>query len=128
MIGFISANTSESGPCSPGLTVAELRVEVLIDGVQRVLLLAAMFSGSEDVPHTLVKEGILALQHTRKWVQMVDHIQRALPVVLPCRGQMGGGVPQSGPCADGAGGGQTHSRTGRWFLLSPTAAEPDPRR
>lgn len=48
------------------LTAAQLRVEVLVDGVERILLLAAMLPGSEDVPHTLVKEGVLALQHTRK--------------------------------------------------------------
>lgn len=45
------------------LTAAGLRVEVLIDGEQRILLLAAMFPGSQDVPHTLVQEGVLALGH-----------------------------------------------------------------
>lgn len=40
---------------------AVLRVEVFIDGVQRILLFAAMFPGSQDVPHALMQEGILAL-------------------------------------------------------------------
>lgn len=71
--------------------MAELRVEVLVDGVQRILLLAAMLSGSEDVPHTLVEEGVLALQHSRS-VQSADHSQRQLPVFLPRRGQMGTSV------------------------------------
>lgn len=39
---------------------------------------------------------------------------------------LGGGVPQSGPCAGGAAAGRTHSRTGQWFLWSPSAAELDP--
>lgn len=43
------------------LTAAVLRIEVLIDGVQKVLLLAAMLPGSQDVPNTLVQEGVLAL-------------------------------------------------------------------
>ena len=47
-----------------GLTAAVLGVEVFVDGVERVLLFAAMFPGSQDVPYTLVQEGILALQHT----------------------------------------------------------------
>lgn len=47
-----------------GLTAAVLGVKVLVDGVERVLLLAAMFPGSQDVTHTLVQEGILTLQHT----------------------------------------------------------------
>lgn len=45
------------------LTAAVLRVEVLVDGVQKVLLLAAMLPGSQDVPNTLVQEGVLALGH-----------------------------------------------------------------
>lgn len=45
------------------LTAAVLRVEVLVDGVQRILLLAAMLPGSQDVPDTLVQEGVLALRH-----------------------------------------------------------------
>lgn len=46
------------------LTATVLRVEVFVDGVERILLFAAMFSGSQDVPYTLVQEGILALKHT----------------------------------------------------------------
>lgn len=45
------------------LTAAVLRVEVFIDGVQRVLLLAAIFAGPQDVSNTLVQEGILTLEH-----------------------------------------------------------------
>lgn len=45
------------------LTAAVLRVEVLIDGVQRILLLAAMFPGLHNVPDTLVQEGVLALPY-----------------------------------------------------------------
>lgn len=45
------------------LTAAVLGVEVLVDGVQRVLLLAAMLPGSQNVPDTLVQEGVLALPH-----------------------------------------------------------------
>ena len=48
------------------LTAAVLRVEVFIDGVQRILLFAAMFPGSQDVPHALMQEGILALQNTQR--------------------------------------------------------------
>lgn len=33
---------------------AVLRVEVLVDGVKRILLLAAMLPGSQDVTHTLM--------------------------------------------------------------------------
>lgn len=40
---------------------AVLRVEVFVDGVERVLLFAAMLSGSQDIPNTLIQEGILAL-------------------------------------------------------------------
>lgn len=46
------------------LTAAVLGVKVFVDGVQRILLFTAMFPGSQDVPYTLVQEGILALQHT----------------------------------------------------------------
>lgn len=45
------------------LASAVLGVEVLVDGVERVLLLAAMLSGSQDVPDALMQEGKLALQH-----------------------------------------------------------------
>lgn len=48
------------------LTAAVLGVKVFIDGVQRILLFAAVFPGSQDVPNTLVQESILALQHTHK--------------------------------------------------------------
>lgn len=44
------------------VTSAVLRVEVFVDGVERVLLFAAMLSGSQDIPNTLIQEGILALQ------------------------------------------------------------------
>lgn len=47
-----------------GLTAAVLGVKVLVDGVERVLLLAAMFPRSQDVTYTLVQEGVLTLQHT----------------------------------------------------------------
>ena len=46
------------------LTAAVLGVKVFIDGVQRILLFAAVFPGSQDIPDTLVQESILALQHT----------------------------------------------------------------
>lgn len=46
------------------LTAAVLGVKVFVDGVQRILLFTALFPGSQDVPYTLVEEGILALQHT----------------------------------------------------------------
>jgi len=54
-----SLSDGEHGP-----TVAVLGVEVLVDGVQRVLLLAAVLSGSEDVAHALMQEGVLTLKHT----------------------------------------------------------------
>lgn len=131
-----------------GLTAAVLGVKVLVDGVERVLLLAAMFPRSQDVTYTLVQEGVLTLQHTHthslKYIitrsssdVVISHIfywfSPELPGLIltsPCllkcfpalsiltqRSQWRrGGVPQSGPCVGGAGGGQTHSRTGRWFL------------
>lgn len=47
------------------LTAAVLRVEVLVDGVEKVLLLTAMLPGSQDVPDTLVQEAVLALGGVR---------------------------------------------------------------
>lgn len=46
--------------------MAVLRVEVLVDGVERVLLFTVMFPGSQDVPNTLVQEGVLRLKHRRR--------------------------------------------------------------
>lgn len=46
------------------LTTAVLGIEVFIDGVERILLFAAMLSGSQDISDTLVQEGVLTLEHT----------------------------------------------------------------
>lgn len=46
--------------------MAVLRIEVLVDGVERVLLFTAMFPGSQDIPNTLVQEGVLTLKHRRR--------------------------------------------------------------
>lgn len=102
-----------------GLTAAVFWVEVLVDGVERVLLLAAVLPCSQHVPHTLMQEGVLTLKHTP------DQNTAGFYAQL----RTGSGfVPQSGPCAAGAAAGRTRSRTGRCLLWSPAAAEPGPRR
>lgn len=70
-----------------GLTAAVLGVKVLVDGVERVLLLAAMFPGSQDVTHTLVQEGILTLQHTHThsltYIMVSSHVVLLLTMLDP---------------------------------------------
>lgn len=109
------------------LTSAVLGVKVLVDGVERVLLFTAMFLGPQDVPDTLVQEGVLALQH-RTHRDKVRSDDNSGPAQLWSTVLYVQHVPPSGPCVGGEAGGRTHSRTGRWFLWSPTAAEPDPKR
>lgn len=104
-----------------GLTAAVFWVEVLVDGVERVLLLAAVLPGSQHVPHTLMQEGVLTLKHTPD--------QNTAGFFSQLRtGSGSGSVPQSGPCAAGAAAGRTRSRTSRCLPWSPAAAEPGPRR
>lgn len=62
--GWVSSGRVGAGSAAGPLTSAKLGVEVLVDGVEGVLLLAAVFPGPQDIPDTLVQEGVLALQHS----------------------------------------------------------------
>lgn len=62
------------------LTTTVARVEVFIDGVQRILLFTAMLSGSQDVSNTLVQEGILTLQHTE--ISLKGEFRRAFVFLI----------------------------------------------
>lgn len=97
---------------------AVLRVEVFIDGVERILLLAAMFPGSQDVPNTLVQEGILtlSLDHVLAVQAEVKHaaveVDGSFGVQLlqdsvqgderPCTAHTGAAVYDGGPSARGS--------------------------
>lgn len=61
------------------LTSAVLGVEVLVDGVEGVLLLSAVLPGPQDVPDTLVQEGVLALQHSQRVSRTLTAAARGRP-------------------------------------------------
>lgn len=58
---FCRGRREQQRPGGGLLTAAVLRVEVLVDGVEGEVLLAAMLPGPQNVPNTLVQEGVLAL-------------------------------------------------------------------